>query len=247
MPRAGGSRSASGRSWRRSSLVPVDRAAAASAPRREPAVAARGGGARAAAVRAALAARVGAHGRLRRSPASTRTRCSRGCRRSCTTSPARRPPRPARCSRSTRRWACPPGLDRARSSPRGTAACDCSSASRSGRSSPGYLGLLLAPDHRDVALGGARGPRPALLPALARAHQPAQPHPLGRGRALGVRAVGGLPHRRRSVRSSVGAAAPADRRMDVAARLPARGSTVPAAIAGAIVARPRYFEDERAA
>ena len=52
-----------------------------------------------------------------------------------------------------------------------------------------------------VALAGIG---PLLFPLVARAHQPAQPHPLGRGRALGVRAVGGLPHRRRSVRSRSG-------------------------------------------
>ena len=102
-------------------------------------------------------------------------------------------------------------------------------------------------DRRDVALGGARGPRPALLPALARAHQPAQPHPLGRGRPVGVRAVGGLPHRRH--RSA--------RRSGVLHQLTGGwvwplvfllvASTVPAAIAGTVVARPRFFEDERAA
>ena len=76
-----------------------------------------------------------------------------------------------------------------------------------------------------VALAGIG---PLLFPARARARQPAEPHALGRGRALGIRAVGGYlivavgP-------LAVGLLHEPTERMDLALRLPA-GVDVPAAI-----------------
>ncbi len=108
----------------------------------------------------------------------------------------------------------------------------------------GYLGLLLVPTAATWLWVALAGIGPMLFPlALVLINLRSRTHSGAVG-PLGVRAVGGLPHGRdRSAAVGMLPSRPAAG----SGRCSCCSSAVPAAIAGAVVARPRYFEDERAA
>ena len=108
----------------------------------------------------------------------------------------------------------------------------------------GYLGLLLVPTVATWLWVALAGTGPMLFPLALVLINLRTRNARGSGRALGVRAVGGLPASSRSGRCSSASCTsrPASWAWPLLLLL---ASAVPAAIAGAVVARPRYFEDER--